>query len=69
MEEYGKIIFFISYVIIMEVGVYLETKYTCPNNCEVNHLHRGKSKQYTERIHLDIPRDSTFFNVLDSTLR
>ena len=36
----GKIIFFIIYVILGELGKKLDKGYQCPVYCEVNHKHR-----------------------------
>ena len=36
----GKIIFFIIYVILGEIGKKLDKGYQCPVYCEVNHKHR-----------------------------
>ena len=36
----GKIIFFIIYVILGEIGKKLDREYQCPVYCEVNHKHR-----------------------------
>ena len=36
----GKIIFFIIYVILVEIGKKLDKGYQCPVYCEVNHKHR-----------------------------
>ena len=48
----GKIIFFIIYVILGEIGKKLDKGYQCPVYCEVNHKHRtvehdAKRKQST----------------------
>ena len=39
-SDTGKIIFFIIYVILGEVGKKLDMGYQCPVYCEVNHKHR-----------------------------
>ena len=49
----GKIIFFIIYVILGEIGKKLDKGYQCPVYCEVNHKHRiveydTKAKQSTD---------------------
>ena len=36
----GKIVFFIIYVILGEIGKKLDKGYQCPVYCEVNHKHR-----------------------------
>ena len=39
-SDTGKIIFFIIYVILGEIGKKLDKGYICPVYCEVNHKHR-----------------------------
>ena len=36
----GKIVFFVIYVILGEIGKKLDKGYICPVYCEVNHKHR-----------------------------
>ena len=36
----GKIVFFVIYVILGEIGKKLDKGYVCPVYCEVNHKHR-----------------------------
>ena len=39
-SDAGKIVFFVIYVILGEIGKKLDKGYICPVYCEVNHKHR-----------------------------
>jgi hypothetical protein len=51
-SDAGKIVFFIIYVVLGEIGKKLDKNYRCPGYCEVDHKHIYRENQV-------IPEDST----------
>jgi len=51
-EDVGKIVYFILYIAISEIGKKMDKNYRCPRHCEVDHKHIYWENQV-------IPEDST----------
>ena len=58
----GKIIFFLLYVGLSELGKTLDNNYICPGYCGIKHLHNYENKesyiQAVDGLHISI-RDTT----------
>ena len=61
MTGWGKVIYFLIYVTINEIGNYLDKDsryYTCPCYCEVEHVHIGRENDRCKQTVQMVIQDS-----------
>ena len=73
MTEWGKVLFFLIYVTINEVGNYLDRDsnyYTCPCYCNIDHEHiRGKNDRCKQAFEMVIQDSCAVYIVEHDFLR